>query len=573
MKLPQMVSNVDKIKKYIIDFGGINQSCRFNEGELADSKNLSSDLLPFISQRGKREQLGKFDAPTAVHAHNGIAVVDGTKFLYKADGEEEFTEKITVTEGKKQIAQLNNIILIYPDKVYCDVSNVNNVITKPLEATVELVGRRSHYSSSSLYYYFSEIYHNRIVAYDVTAADGIKVNGEWYENYCAKELYEKFSAGDIVTIPRSVYYYSKNTSDNSHIYIGANDVRISYVERSDKKTTLYFADSTFWDKGTSYSFPYLTQDISISKTAANLDYVCESGGRVWGTSENTIKASAYNDIKSFSRFEGLSSDSFSISVSTQGEFTGCAAFTSHLVFFKENYIHRIYGSRPANFNLVTSSAPGVQAGSYASIKMLNERLFYKGVDGVYMYSGGMPVKISEGLGTEVYTDAVAGVFGNKYYISMKNSDGIYKMFSYDTHKGVFLREDDTQMIDTTQKDGALLYIDSDGRMMAITGNRDTDGIEWSAELREFNETVNEKKGYSRLTLRIELDEGAYMNTELALDDGRFNLAKTVNRRGRNIVSINIPPNRCDSFKIRLSGKGGCRVMNLVREFITQNGVR
>lgn len=190
-----------------------------------------------------------------------------------------------------------------------------------------------------------------------------------------------------------------------------------------------------------------------------------------------------------------------------------------------------------------------------------------------MYSGGMPVKISEGLGTEVYTDAVAGVFGNKYYISMKNSDGIYKMFSYDTHKGVFLREDDTQMIDTTQKDGALLYIDSDGRMMAITGNRDTDGIEWSAELREFNETVNEKKGYSRLTLRIELDEGAYMNTELALDDGRFNLAKTVNRRGRNIVSINIPPNRCDSFKIRLSGKGGCRVMNLVREFITQNGVR
>ena len=166
--------------------------------------------------------------------------------------------------------------------------------------------------------------------------------------------------------------------------------------------------------------------------------------------------------------------------------------------------------------------------------------------------------ISECLGTEHYTDAVAGVQGNKYYISMKNSKDEYEMFSYDTIKGVFLKEDNTQLVDTAEYNGKMLYIDENGKLMSIGGSQDRADIEWSAELREFNETVNEKKGYSRLTFRIELDEGAYMNAEIALDNGRFELVKTVSRAGKNIVSINIPPNRCDSFRLRLSGKGGDR---------------
>lgn len=573
MKLPQMVSNVNKTKKYVVEFGGLNKSSRFREGELGDSLNLSSDLLPFISQRGKREQLGEFEEPTAVHAHNGVAVVDGTKFLYKAEGETEFTEKFQVQKGIKQIAQLNNMILIYPDKIYCDVTDPNNVATKPLEATVTLAGRHHHYTHTSSYLYFTEIYHNKIIARDITTADEVKYNDVWYENYCAKDLYEKFAAGDVVTIPQTVYYYSANINDESHIYVGATNVEIKSIARWGNETTLIFDDGTFFDKDVNYRNTYMDRELKITKTAANLSNIIESGRRAWGTDGQTIHASAYNSMKNFSRFKGLSSDSYAIEVSTPGEFTGCAAFSSHLVFFKENYIHRIYGNRPSNFSLVTSGAPGVQKGSYESIKMLNERLYYKGVDGVYMYSGGMPVLISECLGTEQYTDAVAGVQGNKYYISMKNSKDEYEMFSYDTIKGVFLKEDNTQLVDTAEYNGKMLYIDENGKLMSIGGSQDRADIEWSAELREFNETVNEKKGYSRLTFRIELDEGAYMNAELAFDNGRFELAKTVSRAGKNIVSINIPPNRCDSFRLRLSGKGGCRVMNMVREFVTGNEVR
>lgn len=567
MRLPNMKHNVVKKQKYVINFGGINRCSSYNEGELQDSLNLSSDLLPYISQRGQRKRLGEFESPTAIHAHNGIAVVDGTSFLYKADGEEEFAEKITVAEGKKEIAQLGNKILIYPDKIYYDVST-NKVF--PLEAAIELDGRHHHYTSSSSYIWFTEVYHNRIETRDVLPSEGIDSSSNPYESYKAKELYEKFEAGDIISTSGGGY------RDNRDYYISFNVEKsvIRRIVRSGTRTIVYFDNDTFFssaEHGESYLM--MKSELTITKNAKELIRICEYGGRVWGTDGQTIYASAYKDIKSFDKFEGLSSDSYAIEVSTPGEFTGCAAYSSHVVFFKENSIHRIYGNRPSNFNMVTSDVPGVQNGSYGSIKMLNERLFYKGVDGVYMYSGGMPLLISEGLGAERYTDAVAGVQGNKYYISMKNSKGVYELFSYDTIKGVFLKEDDTQMIDTAQKDGKLLYIDGNGGLMEISSSQNVDGIEWYAELRPFNEVFNEKKGYSQLTLRVELDEGAYMNIETGFDEERFELVKTVSRPGKSIVCIPIAPNRSDTFRVKFSGKGGCKIMNMVREFAARREVR
>lgn len=578
MKLPQMVSNVTKSKKYVVEFGGINKSSRFREGELADCKNLSSDLLPCISQRGQREQIGEFISPTAIHAHNGIAIVDGTSFLYRTADGKDFEEKFQVQKGEKQLVQNNNAILVCPDMIAYDVSTGEKVV---LDAAATLIGREWSNEQTSInywtrvYYHFTHIYHNKLVLYDITEAKKISHNSKGakpYEvNLFAKEVYEKFTVGDIIrSIKVTGYHYRTEQAVN----VKVENVVIKEIIRDDSvsTTTLIFENGTFFDKSDS-GYLVIDSNITITKDTPPFEYVCTANGRVWGCCENKIYASAYNDPKRYEQFEGLSTDSYTIEASTAGDFTGCAAFTSHIVFFKEDSIHRIYGSRPSNFNMVVSGAPGVQKGSYNSVKMLNEKLFYKGVDGIYMYSGGMPVLISGELGAEAYTNAVAGVQGNKYYISMKNSEGEYELFSYDTLRNVFLKEDNTQFVDTTQKDGKLLFIDADGRLMAIGVNRDVDGIEWSAELREFNETVNEKKGYSRIILRIELDPQSYMKAEVAMDNGRFEQVKTVNRPGKNIVNINIPPNRCDSFKLRLSGVGRCRVMNMVREFIMGNEVR
>lgn len=556
MHLPQLKKYISKSKKYIISFGGINKRSGFSEGELHDSKNLSSDLLPFISQRGERATKEKFNAPTAIFAHNGIAIVDEASFLYKADAESEFVEKATITAGKKQIAQLGDKIIVWPDKMCYNIKeNSTETVNADFkfEGLVTIAGTKHEYS---------EVHENYILIRNVPEKiANIYVPKDRVGNY-ANDAVQTFSAGDIVTLEKC----SLQDRGTDSISIGPVTAEIKQIEQTKKdEIKLCFDDNTFAVTDSCYYVG--DQGAILSKKIPDLKFVCEYGGRVWGTDGQTIYASAYNKINQFEKFDGLSSDSYAIEVSTPGEFTGCAAYTNHIVFFKEDSMHRIYGNRPANFNLVTTSAPGVQKGSHNSIRMLNERLFYKGVDGVYMYTGGVPVLISSVLGREKYTDAVAGTYGNKYYISMKNESGEYELFVYDLNTNTFLKEDNMQFVDTAQKDGKLLAIDGDGNLVEISGNTDATGIEWSAELREFNETINEKKGYSKLTMRVDLDEKAYMDVELALDSGRFDKVKTVSRPGKNIVCINVPPNRCDCFRIRLSGKGGCRVQNLVREFI------
>ena len=69
-----------------------------------------------------------------------------------------------------------------------------------------------------------------------------------------------------------------------------------------------------------------------------------------------------------------------------------------------------------------------------------------------------------------------------------------------------------------------------------------------------------------------MEAGAYFNIEVSTDRGRFRLVKTVNKPGQRSVCVPLPPNRCDSFRVRLSGKGECRIKDMVREFTTESEV-
>lgn len=569
MRLPHMKRNVGKTQKYVINFGGINKCSNYSEGELESSLNLSSDLLPFISQRGSRAVLHSFERPTALHTHNGIAVVDGNTFFYKAEGDTEFLEKATVTEGKKQLAQQGNNLIILPDKLCYDVKNDK---VYPLQAEYRL-SVREYVNNTQTYKYYTKITSSKTL----TVSDiGTEILYDANARNQGQEVYDLFAVGDIVQFS-GMYMEHKQTSDFFHLEgIEAELKKKSY---SNGTATFTFADGTFDDANLdNYTLESrhitITKNANTDKETYNLEHIFASGERLWGVEGQTIKASAYKNIKNFMQFEGLSSDSYSIECSTPGEFTGACAYTSHLVFFKANYIHRIYGSRPSNYSMVVSEVPGVEKGSGHSIRMIKDRLFYKGTDGIYMYAGDVPVLISEKLGKERYTDAVAGACGDKYYISMKNQSGVYELFVYDMRTGTFFKEDNTEFIDTAQMGGELLYIDQSGGLKSIGEDGDgSEEIEWYAELRPFNEVYNEKKGYSQLTMRVELDEGAYMNVETAFDEERFDLVKTLSRPGKSIICIPVAPNRSDCFRVKLSGKGGCRVMNMVREFSGKREVR
>lgn len=117
MKLPYLNYSGNRKERQGLTFGGINVRANAAEGELRESRNLSSQDLPVLTQRGGRQSLGLWQNGTAMTAWEGLVVVAGSDLYYNGD-------RIgAVTPGEKQFAFVNTKLCIFPDKLYIDMSD------------------------------------------------------------------------------------------------------------------------------------------------------------------------------------------------------------------------------------------------------------------------------------------------------------------------------------------------------------------------------------------------------------------------------------------------------------------
>ena len=116
MLLPYLSETSNPSKKYTVSFRGLNYGEGYQDGELSDCENLSTEKYPCISQRAKRVKVGQYEAPQTIHAKDGLIVIDGTNVFYN---EKKVGE---VTAGRKQTATIGNYVVIFPDKVYYNVA-------------------------------------------------------------------------------------------------------------------------------------------------------------------------------------------------------------------------------------------------------------------------------------------------------------------------------------------------------------------------------------------------------------------------------------------------------------------
>lgn len=499
--LPYLKETSESSKKYTVAFRGLNYGEGYVDGEFSACKNISTMNYPCVSQRLGRTQTAVYSEPSAMHAKEGLVVIDGTIVAYdgKAVG--------NVTEGRKQIATIGNYVVIFPDKAYYNV------------AADEFGSMEAAYTATGL----------------VFTDASITTEGDSFP----------FRAGDAVTITGC-----GNTENNKSVIIRAVSGQV-----------LTFYENTF-TVGTE------SGSVTLTREVPDLDFICESNYRLWGTHGNTIYGSKFGDPFNFQVFDGLTGDSYYIDVGSDGAFTGCIPYSSHICFFKENTLHKLYGSKPSNFQLVTSQVYGVQEGSERSMCIINETLYYKGVNGVYAYTGGVPELVSEKLGTRRFSDACAATDGSVYYICMRSGEE-WGLYAYDVLRGLWVREDDLQCVDMAQHEGHVYLLAADGGLYKIDPEADQSDIEWSVTFCPFNETVNERKGYSRFHLRMEMAAGAWLTAEVRRDhDTRWEQVYATHNERARTVSIPVLPARCDSVEIRLSGKGQCRLRTFIREFFT-----
>ena len=262
-------------------------------------------------------------------------------------------------------------------------------------------------------------------------------------------------------------------------------------------------------------------------------------------------------------------DSYAASQGTDGEWTGCAAYSTHLLFFKEDYIHKVYGSKPSTYQIETAQCHALEKGSDKSIAIVNEAVIYKSRLGIMAYAGGVPQLISDNFGTDVYKDAVAGTDGIKYYVSVLR-DGSPNLLVFDVERFLWHKEDSVRARDFVYHNGKLLFIDDADNviyeMASAKPMASEKDIEWMAELGPFDEYLEDKKVYSRLKMRLKLEDESSLTISIRIDDGAWERVVMIDSDQDRTQAVPIVPRRCDKFSVKFEGKGRCRIDSLVRTY-------
>jgi hypothetical protein len=269
-------------------------------------------------------------------------------------------------------------------------------------------------------------------------------------------------------------------------------------------------------------------------------------------------------------------------------------YSGHIIFFKQNSMCRIYGTSPSNYQVTNTHCYGVEQGSAKSVVVINDKVLYKSVVGIMAYDGGVPYCISDKINREI-RNVVAGTEGMKYYASCQIKGEGYELLVLDIDKAVWHKEDNTRMWDSCTIDNRMFCIESSGDELIChtdvmasdwtpCGGTDMSGsiwytnpvnptetwedLEWSATFGPFDEYVENKKIYSKLSLRVRADEKKYGPCELdvyiSMDEGPWESVAHYDAVSTKGDFIPIVPRRCDRYSVKLVGSGRCEIRSLTR---------
>lgn len=568
MRYPTL-DEIPTTREMIDSFGGYNHNLRIGAGEFYDMQNLTSAHYPVLSTRPRRGIFATPTAPQGLIAKDALCYVDGSDFVM---GEYRIAMKLSKDSTPKTLISMGAYVIILPDKKYINTANIADygsieaVVTTTSAVTFELCKiDGTGYSDA--------------VAQDTEPGDPQNMD-LWIDTSSVPNALKQYSSTNSMWVSIATTYIKISATGLGKPFNVGDGVSISGVSAAaDLNSTMII-----WDKGDDYIVVtgiidrVTTQEapITVARRMPNMDFVIESRNRLWGcrygtdvngNMVNEIYASKLGDFKNWNSFAGISTDSYAVTVGTDGQFTGAITHLGYPIFFKEGCMHKVYGdSLP--FGVQDTACRGVQKGCGGSLAIVNEVLYYKSRSAVCAYDGSLPAEISTALGEVNYSDAVAGAVGNKYYISMKDSDGAYHLFAYDTAKGMWHREDNTQATAFCACRGDLYFIDAADRKIKTvmgTGTQDSAPVKWMAETGLIGTDSPDKKYISRLDVRMSISLGTSVDFYIQYDsEDRWDMLFSVDGHTLRSFTIPIRPQRCDHFRIRMEGNGPAKVFSICK---------
>lgn len=587
MRLPEL-TELTTSRSVVDAFGGYNHNLRIGDGEFYDMKNLTSSYYPVLSPRNKRGIYAYTDSPQGMISKDALCYVDGETFYV---GEYAVTGLSLSTDEEdcpKQLISMGAYVIIMPDRVYVNTKDLTDYGN--IDASVTTVSPVSFTLS--------------------------RIDGGDYGNPPIDEPSEPENADlwlDTSSTPHALKQWSESsgmwvTIATTYIKISSAGIGIPFekydgVTISGLKDTVLINNDTgepiedtselakidgsfvIWDKGDNYiviigildTTRTITNEITVKRAMPDMDFIIESSNRLWGCRYgvasngkvvNEIYASKLGDFKNWTCYMGTATDSYAVSLGTDGQFTGAITHLGYPLFFKDGFLHKIYGNYPANYQVQTTACRGVQKGSHNSLAIVNEVLYYKSRTGVCAYDGSLPAEISGNLGNINYSDAVAGSHGNKYYISMKDPSGEYHLFVYDVAKGMWHKEDNIQVDAFCSRDGELYFLDHADKIIKTefgSGAPTEDPVEWMAETGIIGATSPDKKYLSRMALRLQINIGTRISIYAQYDScGEWEHLCTLNGNNLRTFTVPIRPKRCDHLRLRIKGEGEAKIYSITK---------
>lgn len=584
-------------RNVISTFMGLNHNLKTQDGQFYDMKNMTSSHYPLLSPRIPRGRYVFPESDTPVqHKINGIVYKD---CLIYVDGCDLYVDNyripgLILEDSEKQLISMGAYLIILPDKKWINTKDLTDY--GDIEAS---------YTSDTK------------VSFTMCRIDGTE-----YENVIKSATEPSDPENmqywiDTSTKPHTLKLYSATNSmwssvPTSYIKVSApgigqmierydackmtgikseqmsdqeNKVNVIYeVKKTEDGAGDYIVIVGFLDEVFEQDEP-----ITIKRRMPKMDFVIESGNRLWGCRYGTnldgdvvneIYCSKLGDFKNWECYMGLSTDSYAVSCGTDGQWTGAITHLGYPTFFKEQCMHKVYGAYPAQYQVQQTTCRGVQKGAGRSLAIVNETLYYKSRNGVCAYDGSLPAEITTAFGDVHYSGldksdgydpyrcgAVAGVAGSKYYCSMlSEKDNKWYMMVFDANYGTWHIEDNMRADQFCSGDGEVYFINHDDKQIYTvngSGNPYEGQVDWMVETGNIGIELVDRKYISRLMVRMSMAIGSRCMFYVQHDSsGEWEHLTTFNSVKNNSFSFPIKPKRCDHFKLRIVGSGDVKIFNI-----------
>ena len=601
-------------------FGGLNETYGCTEAEYSGGMNFSARDFPALSTRLPRRRLQELAGLNGMYHLNGLLTVCGQDLVYTPDEApaQPVTVKNAVADSRKTMVGIGTKILIFPDKVAFDTADGSaaplgvaweagslSVSFAPCDAsgnTYEVKDKGTkepeHPQDGQLFLKLNEP--DKPYSAENTLEVYSEASGNWTViplDYClvtAEGIGAEFRVWDTVTLTGTGAEQAGQWTglDGDRIVYGVTETTLRL--RADPGGEHFYGrlvhngSSAVWVSmdGTQREEYFPAEGVKVERRVPDLEYLTECDNRVWGcsSSENVIYACKLGDPTNWFSYRGIAADSYAVTVGSDGAFTGAATCMGYALFFKENTLHKLYGSKPSDFQLSSLRCRGVAKGAARSLCVINETLYYLSPDGVMAWDGSIPTKVSTALDPARLRNvksALGGALDGRYYLHLVRGSGeaqAVRLLVYDTERGLWQEEDVCSY--EMAGSGGQLYLWDGKAIWAADADREEnwqqaggieDGVSFELVSGNIGLDSPEELYLSRLTLRLEAEVKSRIEVAVSYDSGAWETLTQLTADGRRCFDIPFVPRRCGSLRLRLKGRGQLTLRSLTRTSAAAKG--